>query len=93
MFGRKKSENSGNGVTHDKALDYVIELSDEEYEKFIKLARVYRDANKKAADIIASSATADAVKEPAQPTSDDDLLEDELTSAFIEAPKKIEVQG
>lgn len=35
-----------------KVLDYMLELSDEEYDKLLKVAKIYRDANRKAADII-----------------------------------------
>lgn len=35
-----------------KVLDYMLELSDEEYDKLLKVAKIYRDANRKAADIM-----------------------------------------
>lgn len=35
-----------------KVLDYMLELSDEDYEKLLKVAKIYREANRKAADIM-----------------------------------------
>jgi len=39
-------------VNHNSVLDYMLELSDEDYDKLLKAAKVYREANRKVADIM-----------------------------------------
>ena len=41
-----------NPVNHNTVLDYMLELSDEDYEKLLKSAKIYRDANRKVAEVM-----------------------------------------
>ena len=39
-------------INHNSVLDYMLELSDEDYDKLLKSAKVYREANRKVAGIM-----------------------------------------
>lgn len=39
-------------VNHNTVIDYMLALSDEDYDKLLKAAKVYREANRKVADIM-----------------------------------------
>lgn len=39
-------------VNHNSVLDYMLELSDEDYDKLLKAAKIYRDANRKVAEVM-----------------------------------------
>ena len=41
-----------NPVNHNSVLDYMLELSDDDYDKLLKSAKVYREANRKVAGIM-----------------------------------------
>lgn len=61
-----------NPVNYDSVLDYLVGLDNKEYEKLLKVAVIYRDANKSAAKVL-------GVKD--QPTTklkDDKPSEDEI---------------
>lgn len=80
-------------VTQSVVLDYMLDLKDEEYDKLLKVAKVYRDANKKASDIL--GAELDELDKPVGNTADlnedeiDSILNDDLdASEFIESNPK-----
>jgi hypothetical protein len=63
IFGKDKPEPSAdllneideqleNPVNHNSVLDYMLELSDDDYDKLLKSAKVYREANRKVAGIM-----------------------------------------
>jgi hypothetical protein len=63
-------------VNYDSVLDYLVGLDAREYDKLLKVAVIYRDANKSAAKVL-------GVKD--QPTTklkDDILTDDEMESAL-----------
>ena len=65
-----------NPVNYDSVLDYLVGLDAKEYDKLLKVAVIYRDANKSAAKVL-------GVKD--QPTTklkDDTPTDDELDEAL-----------
>lgn len=65
-----------NPVNYDSVLDYLVGLDAKEYDKLLKVAVIYRDANKSAAKVL-------GVKD--QPTTklkDDKPTDDEMDSAL-----------
>ena len=62
LFGKKQPELPANfledepeaplGVDQNSVLDYLLQLTTEDYEKLLKLAKIYREANKKAGELI-----------------------------------------
>lgn len=44
-------------IDNQAVLDYVVDLSDEDYDKLIKVAKIYRDAQKRANDVMGITAT------------------------------------
>lgn len=91
-----KEAETGDAVNYNSVLDYMLTLTDEDYEKLLKVAKVYRDANKKAAEIIGAEGVAiETMGEPLKSEVDiiadtddeealDNFLNEELTAAFIE---------
>lgn len=79
-------------VNHNTVLDYMLELSDEDYDKLLKVAAVYRKANKQAAEIMGVegvAATAEETPAADDPEAEiDDFLNDELETAFLEDEPK-----
>ena len=73
-------------VNHNSVLDYMLTLNDEDYDKLLKVSAVYRQANKKAAEIMgieqfeqpdAEAELENATKAPSnQPESDEDQYDD-----------------
>lgn len=39
-------------VNHNSVLDYMLTLSDEDYDKLLKAAKIYREANRKVAEVM-----------------------------------------
>lgn len=65
-----------NPVNYDSVLDYLVGLDSKEYDKLLKVAVIYRDANKSAAKVL-------GVKD--QPTTklkDDKPTDDEVGAAL-----------
>lgn len=62
LFGKKQPEvpqtfivneaAEAAGVDHNNVLDYLLQLKTEEYDKLLKLAGIYRAANKEAGELI-----------------------------------------
>lgn len=62
LFGKKQPEvpqtfivneaAEAAGVDHNNVLDYLLQLKTEEYDKLLKLATIYREANKQAGELI-----------------------------------------
>ena len=46
------AEDAKGEVNHNSVLDYMLTLNDEDYDKLLKVSAVYRQANKKAAEIM-----------------------------------------
>jgi hypothetical protein len=114
LFGKKQPEvpqtfivneaAEASGVDHNNVLDYLLQLKTEEYEKLLKLAGIYREANKAAGELIPQydPDLAETVEvqqmgkaEPIMVSTGnvdedaiDDFLNDELENAFIEDEPK-----
>lgn len=105
LFGKKQPELPANflddepaeaaGVDHNSVLDYLLQLKTEDYDKLLKLAGIYRQANKEAGELIPQYDPDLAPEAPVETEAktEDDLLDDELTAAFIEdEPKSTKVK-
>lgn len=102
LFGKKQPELPANflddepaeaaGVDHKSVLDYLLQLKTEDYDKLLKLAGIYRKANKEAGALIPQYDPDKAPEAPAAPEAEDDALlldDDDLSTAFLEdEPKK-----
>ena len=60
-------EDAEPAVNHDSVLDYMVQLSDEDYKKLCKVADVYRAANKKADEILGKVADGDKIEVHVKP--------------------------
>lgn len=112
MFGLKKRETQpvelpaalmadDNPVNYDSVLDYLVGLDGKEYDKLLKVAIIYRDANKSAAKVLGVKDQPTTKLKDEKPTDDeidaglDTLLEthpDDLKAALENAPDKPEVK-
>lgn len=105
LFGKKQPELPANflddepaeaaGVDHNSVLDYLLQLKTQDYDKLLKLASIYRKANKEAGALIPQydpDKAPEAPEAPAEPEAEDDALlldDDDLSTAFLEdEPKK-----
>lgn len=90
-----------NPVNYDSVLDYLVGLDGKEYDKLLKVAVIYRDANKSAAKVLGVKDQPTTKLKDDKPTDDeidsalDDLLEihpDDFKEAVLNAPEKPEVK-
>lgn len=90
-----------NPVNYDSVLDYLVGLDGKEYDKLLKVAVIYRDANKSAAKVLGVKDQPTTKLKSDTPTDEemddalDQLLEthpDDLKDAIINAPEKPEVK-
>lgn len=67
-------------VNYNSVLDYLVGLSKEDYAAMIKVTGIYRDANKKAADVLKVEDQPTSQLKPDEPTDDeiDQALDDAL---------------
>lgn len=102
LFGKNQPELPANfveeqpevadGVDHNSVLDYLLQLKTEDYDKLLKLAGIYRQANKEAGELIPQYDPDKAPEVPAPETASEDevdqMLDDELSAAFLEDEPK-----
>lgn len=90
-----------NPVNYDSVLDYLVGLDAREYDKLLKVAVIYRDANKSAAKVLGVKDQPTTKLKSDTPTDEemdnalDGLLEthpDDLKDAILTAPEKPEVK-
>lgn len=88
-----------NPVNYDSVLDYLVGLDAKEYDKLLKVAVIYRDANKSAAKVLGVKDQPTTKLKDDTPTDDeldealDGLLEthpDDLKAAMATAPEPTE---
>lgn len=78
------------GIGYNEVLDYLVALPDDDYEKLLKVANIYRRAERQVADVLnpTSADAPDATEEPADkpaPKSDsEDSDLDEIVEGFLE---------
>jgi hypothetical protein len=63
-------------IDNQAVLDYVVDLSDDDYDKLIKVAKVYRDAQKRANDIMGIKVTDGDIIPVRVETNDTEFIED-----------------
>lgn len=87
----------GDEVNYNTVLDWLVGLSDEDYSRVNSIAAIYRAANKQACEVLGVDCEPTShitepepvVPEKTQDEIDDDFLNDELNTAFLEdEPKK-----
>ena len=74
------------GIGYNEVLDYLVSLHDDDYEKLLKVANIYRRAERQIADVLnqANTDTPEATEKPApKPASEDPEL-DEVIDGFLE---------
>ena len=74
------------GIGYNEVLDYLVSLHDDDYEKLLKVANIYRRAERQVADVLnqASADTPEATEKP-EPKQDSDSSEaDEIIDSFLE---------
>lgn len=91
-----------NPVNYNTVLDYMVGLSNAEYNKIIKVSEIYRKANKEAAKVLGVKDEPTTQLKEDKPTDEevDEALDDALHADYIdditgdepdpEAPKKVQ---
>lgn len=74
------------GIGYNEALDYLVALHDDDYEKLLKVANIYRRAERQVADVLNQANTeAPEVAEKPEPKRDGENSEaDEIIDSFLE---------
>lgn len=88
-------------VNYDSVLDYLVGLDGKEYDRLLKVAVIYRDANKSAAKVLGVKDQPTTKLKDDKPTDEeiedalDGFLEthpDDLKDAILNTPEKPEVK-
>lgn len=74
------------GIGYNEVLDYLVALHDDDYEKLLKVANIYRRAERQVADVLNQANTeAPEVAEKPEPKQDGENSEaDEIIDSFLE---------
>lgn len=74
------------GLGYNEVLDYLVALHDDDYEKLLKVANIYRRAERQVADVLnQASADTPEIAEKPEPKQDSDSSEaDEIIDSFLE---------
>lgn len=74
------------GIGYNEALDYLVALHDDDYEKLLKVANIYRRAERQVADVLNQANTeAPEIAEKPEPKQDGENSEaDEIIDSFLE---------
>lgn len=74
------------GIGYNEVLDYLVSLHDDDYEKLLKVANIYRRAERQVADMLnqASADTPEATEKPEQKANSENSEADEIIDSFLE---------
>ena len=74
------------GIGYNEVLDYLVSLHDDDYEKLLKVANIYRRAERQVADVLnqASADTPEAAEKPEQKANSENSEADEIIDSFLE---------
>ena len=74
------------GIGYNEVLDYLVALPDDDYEKLLKVANIYRRAERQVADVLnpTSTDTSEATEKPAPKLASEDPELDEVIEGFLE---------
>lgn len=78
------------GIGYNEVLDYLVALPDDDYEKLLKVANIYRRAERQVADVLnptstdAPAATEKPADKPAPKSDSEDPELDEVIDGFLE---------
>lgn len=69
-------------ISYNSVLDYLVGLSDDDHDKIFKVSAIYRKANKQASEVLGvedqAINTIGELPATTEPTTDDDVSDDEL---------------
>lgn len=73
-------------IGYNEVLDYLVVLHDDDYEKLLKVANIYRRAERQVADVLNQANTeAPEIAEKPEPKQDSENSEaDEIIDSFLE---------
>ena len=74
------------GIGYNEVLDYLVALPDDDYEKLLKVANIYRRAERQVADVLNQANTeAPEIAEKPEPKQDSENSEaEEIIDSFLE---------
>ncbi len=74
------------GIGYNEVLDYLVALPDDDYEKLLKVANIYRRAERQVADVLNPTSTdaPEATEKPAPKQDSEDPELDEVIEGFLE---------
>lgn len=74
------------GIGYNEALDYLVALHDDDYEKLLKVANIYRRAERQVADVLnqANTEAPEATEKPEQKANSENSEADEIIDSFLE---------
>lgn len=74
------------GIGYNEALDYLVALHDDDYEKLLKVANIYRRAERQVADVLnqANTEAPEATEKPEQKANSENSEADESIDSFLE---------
>ena len=74
------------GIGYNEVLDYLVSLHDDDYEKLLKVANIYRRAERQVADVLNQASAPDIeTAEKPEPKQDSENSEaDEIIDSFLE---------
>lgn len=74
------------GIGYNEVLDYLVSLHDDDYEKLLKVANIYRRAERQVADVLnqANTEAPEATEKPEQKANSENSEADEIIDSFLE---------
>ena len=74
------------GIGYNEVLDYLVALHDDDYEKLLKVANIYRRAERQVADVLnqANTEAPEATEKPEQKANSENSEADEIIDSFLE---------
>lgn len=73
-------------IGYNEVLDYLVALPDDDYEKLLKVANIYRRAERQVADVLnpTNADTPEATEKPAPKQDSEDPELNEVIEGFLE---------
>lgn len=73
-------------IGYNEVLDYLVALHDDDYEKLLKVANIYRRAERQVADVLnqANAETPEVAEKPEPKQDSDSSGADEIIDSFLE---------
>lgn len=73
-------------IGYNEVLDYLVALHDDDYEKLLKVANIYRRAERQVADVLnqANTEAPEVAEKPEQKQDSENSEADEIIDSFLE---------